>query len=188
MTTFLYFILLYVLVIGILFVVYKLLSLGIDRYFRMHKARALSPTYTIIKAFTVLLIAFPARNGIANQLMPVILEFLKKTGLKISTPDLINSVWGTFETIFFYLAVTTLAVLYAFISYKNQINRAADNGLLKQEPPKINFPPLPPPHSPIFHERVKELFELKFQKENLSLDYDEKEKLLYGSYQQGFNR
>ncbi|MGD2085556.1 MAG: hypothetical protein PVH61_05150 [Candidatus Aminicenantes bacterium] len=29
---------------------------------------------------------------------------------------------------------------------------------------------------------------MKFQKENLSLNYDEKEKLLYGSYQQGFNR
>jgi hypothetical protein len=44
MNTIMYFILLYFFAILALFVVYKLLFFGIDRYFRMHKARALSPT------------------------------------------------------------------------------------------------------------------------------------------------
>jgi len=89
--------------------------------------------------------------------------------------------------IYFYLIYNFSIILIIFIYYRSQTN---SKELIKEKsiPYVISYPLNEIISSPFFYERIQELFELKYEKQNLKLVYDEKEQILVGEYSDAIHR
>ncbi|MEP6553936.1 MAG: hypothetical protein ABJB11_10385 [Ferruginibacter sp.] len=152
----------------------------------MHHAKSLSQP--LIKGLTVLLVIYTSRNYWGAPFIASIINFLNASfKLSIPIPNLEQTTIGTVEAIVLYTLVTIILGFYVFVAYnrKEVLREIQIFDEKEKKKLKIEFPEEPLLPSPIFYERIKRLFELKFEKESLSLNYDKKAKVLYGTHKYG---
>ncbi|WP_201523241.1 NACHT domain-containing protein [Aliarcobacter butzleri] len=121
---------------------------------------------------------------IINFLIPfdnVIIDILNKY-LPLDLPINEKSI-GTYIIYFLYL----LAVIMILFLYNKFSESKVEKELLKEDNYKLEFSNEEIIYNPIFNERIKELFELKFEKNSLLLKYDSLEKVLIGEYSEAFH-
>jgi len=87
-----------------------------------------------------------------------------------------------FYSIYVFAVITIINIYYKF-----QINT---KDIVKEKSThfEISYPSKEIILSPFLHERIKELFELKYEKQNLKLIYDEKEQILVGEYSDSIHK
>ena len=176
--------------ITILYYILILLAFGlaffvIHKLFRFLERRANSPYRPYIKALTTILIAFLISHGMGNQILNILLDILRQnTTLQISPPNNYTSLIGE---IAFYISVVVIMIYYGRSTVQVDNKKPLTQKEKTYQGAKIDFPKNNYQDNPIFHESIKTLFELKFEKEKLKLDWDSEYKILYGSYTQGLH-
>lgn len=173
---------------------YLLTKYLIRKYFESRKGKfdATKSNYITYVALLILSTAFFSINPKYSQvILSLIVEFLNNTfNLKL-TPVSTNV--GQSEIILYcILCIAVLAALY--LSYKQRYNQELkiieqqkENNAIEN---KIRFPNDNYVESPLLHERIKELFELRFIKRSLILKekvVQDKSHIIYGSYSDDFN-
>ncbi len=165
-----------------------LLFYGIARlFFDSRKSYRQSRNYIFGKALTAILVFFTIRYGIGDQLLQLVVSTLHNMGwteLAVPPP---NEGWTNIVAdATFLLAVLGIVGFYTWSDLRR--SNLMEGGAVdyEKEQVKIQFPKDPKPINPVFHERIKELFELKFQAQNLQLEYDSKRNILFGKYKDGF--
>lgn len=133
--------------------------------------------YPISLAITLLLI--PLITGISSiDIYPILLAN-KFFNLNLPLPD--NS-----SKIIFYLLYISAVIVIIFIYYKFQNNKEFKKEKILHS--TIKYPSTEIISSPFLHERIKELFELKYEKQDLKLLYDEQEQILIGEYSDAIHK
>ncbi len=173
-----------------LVLVFILIKLIIGWYFKAKKGRFSQNSNYIFKyAIATLFTAFCIINpSITPQILNWIIEIANKTFefdlLKFNTDIEIYSI-----AIYGILCVTVVFLLNIAFKARNQkaiqyyVTRQNGNDAEKKD---LAFPEDNFKESPIFHERLKNYFELKYKKQGLTLNVSTKDNLLYGKYNEGF--
>src|ERR1043165_4740401 len=191
MSSFLYHILTYLLIIIISLIGYWIISLVLKFFFRGENEESKSLSYPVIKGLSILISAFLIHNKYHQELINASINVLNAIfQFRIETITE-TSLGGSIEAIIFYVIVGVIVVFYVVYAYsRKEIRLIEKKAALLQEKItiKINFPTDPVPPSPIFFERIKYLVELKFEKQNLKLDYDKEYSALYGIYDYGLHK
>ena len=78
------------------------------------------PTYPIVRALSIMLIAFSIRHGLIDLILPLLITSF---GLKYD-PGVSQS---TTEAIVFYLAVTVIAISYAWMATKKELSNGSSD-------------------------------------------------------------
>lgn len=174
----------YFTILIIVLLIYKALSLFIDSYFNLKIKQVNSPIRPIILGLTILTSAFIIRNGFGNYILDIINKLINNnTHLDVSDKDQYFTLIGD---IVFYSSVTLIVIVYIYYLFRKQQQEFLQfNNELS--PSLIEFPENDYIYDPIFHQRVKKIFELKYNNNNLELKYDSKFNLLYGGFNEGFH-
>jgi len=178
--------LLYFLIPLILLLVFFLIKLFIVKWFEAKKKRyAKESNYPLIYGSLILLTAFivvaapqpPLLNLLANLITEI-------SGIEIEVTNTIN----IYSVIMFALLCTSVIFIFwiYYRRYRLEIELSERNEMKKEQ--QIEFPKDPEKENPIFHERIKGLFTLKYKKNNLNLEYDGKEKILFGKFKEGLHK
>ncbi len=176
----------YTAILLLTYLLFKIAKLFLDKYFQYKVKRATSITYPIIQGFTIIITAFIAKNGLGEVLITGIINLINNnTGLVID--DRVSSTSGdVIGEIFFYFSITTITIIYIIYAFKRQ--RKELSGLESiATVQKVEFPENTYNYLPNFEDRVKQLFELKFEKQKIKLDWDPEYNILYASYIQGLH-
>ncbi|MEZ4887594.1 MAG: NACHT domain-containing protein [Chitinophagales bacterium] len=162
---------------------------GIARlFFDSRKSYRQSRNYIFGKALTAILVFYTIRFGIGDQLLQLAIQTLRNMGwTSLAVPPPSEGWTNILADATFLLAVLGIVGFYAWSDLRrfNLMEGRAEN--YEKEVVKIQFPKEPEPINPVFHERIKDLFEMKYQSDNLQLQYDSKTNMLYGTYQSGFH-
>ncbi len=178
--------LLYFLIPLILLLIFFLIKLFIVKYFEARKKRyAKESNYPIIYGSLILLTAFFAVAVPQSPFLYLLAKLIKEiSGIEVEVTNTIN----IYSVIMFALLCAAVVLIF-FIYYRRyrlEIELSERDEMKKTQ--QIAFPKDPEPESPIFHERIKELFTLKNKKNNLYLDYDGKDKILFGKFKEGLHK
>lgn len=86
--------------------------------------------------------------------------------------------------LFLIFAIAVCIALFVFYNKRFEVflQNEKENAIIEKQRKKT-LPPEIPTFSPIFHERIKKLFEIKYK--GLILEYDTQNRSLYGSYKDG---
>jgi hypothetical protein len=157
-------------------------------FFRSKEKISNSPYNPIIKGLTVLSTAYLTRFGLNNLTISLIGYLGKGTDNKdfllLLNSDQISS--STMVDLVFYGLVTLIIIIYIFIAFnKRRIESVITQPQIERL--KIEFPEDKQLTIPVFSSRLKKLIELKYEKENLVLEFDKKYNVLFGSYKQGLH-
>ncbi|PCH69487.1 MAG: hypothetical protein COC06_07445 [Bacteroidales bacterium] len=173
-----------------LFIVFLLLKFTINWYFKAKKGRFSQNSNYIFKyAIAVLFTAFCFINP---SITPHILNWIIEITNKISDLDLakLNTNIELYSIIIY--GILCLAIVFLLnIAFKSRKQKAIQQFVTRQnenelEKKDLAFPEDTFKESPIFHERLKKYFELKYKKQGLTLNVSTKDNLIYGAYNEGF--
>jgi hypothetical protein len=162
--------------------------LFIKLFFKTKSDIEKSPYYPISKGLSIISSAYVARFGLSTIVIKVVSTVFNKPdfpsfNILFSANEVTSN---TIVDIVFYLSVTSIVIVYSLISFnKRKIVRVFT--LPPPQIPKIEFPEDNYSIIPIFYERIKTIVELKYEKDNLILNYDERFKVLYGIFNQGLH-
>lgn len=133
-----------------------------------------SSNYPIVLAMTLL---FTIILGHQYSLFEIILEFLNYSDyINIDTTQM-NS--NSYIISLFVFSIFSFGVIYIYYYKKASLAEKHKIDYVNYE---IEYPKDEYERNPNFYIRVKELFELKYINQDLNLEYDSEQKLLYGSY------
>ncbi len=165
--TYIFIILLFIIVSVVLYKVLKL-------YFNYREKGQAHKHYPIILGITLL--SIPIISNMFSIPSYLIKFFNHYTFVNLPMPQ------DDWKSIVFYALYIFSVIVLSYIYYKLYPNKK-ENFKDKNNSFNINYPDNENIIiSPLLYERIKELFELKYEKQNLKLFYDEKEKLLVGHY------
>lgn len=162
----------------------------IKLYFKAKKGRySIENNYIFKYSIGVLFTAFCLVNPkvtphIANWIIQSI-NYKFGENYKLLPTDL------EFNTILLYGIFCLTVIILLITAFKSRNQKAIQHYITRKEnfisdKRKISFPENSYYESPIFHERIKKYFELKYKKQELILNISTKDKLIYGKYNEGF--
>ena len=149
----------------------------IKLYFNYKKEVQNKGHYPISLGITLL--SVPVISGIFSVDIYPILLANKFFNLNLPLPDDNSKI--IFYSIYVLAVIFIIYIYYKFQNNKEYIKEKILHNTIIYPSTEITF-------SPFFHERIKELFELKYEKQNLKLFYDEKEQVLIGEYSDAIHK
>ncbi|WP_290697544.1 NACHT domain-containing protein, partial [Lacinutrix sp.] len=183
--------LIFLIIISIIlfYIVYKLLSLLIVKYFKFQKNRCSKKSSFISKyAILILYLAFCYVNPtISENILNWCIIILNKQ-FNLNIPTYTIQLDNYSIAIYLVLSLSICYILYQTFNKKNKKHikqRFIYNDYRNKEIKEIQFPKNTFSESPHLRLRLKKYFELKYQKFNLKLNNSIKDEILYGSYQDG---
>jgi len=172
---------------------------GIKRIFNSEFARLRSDNYPIVWALLLVHSGFVSITGTMDEIVDVIRSLINAyTSLNIEKSPY-SGLYDMGCYIIFCLAVFSMIIVeYRRLKITQQRSNELEGNKEQETTTEMNqshlidlprykpsAPPNVPQDSPIFHERIRKLFELKYKK--LRLEYDREYRILYGSFSQGFH-
>lgn len=167
----------YIFILIVLIVLSILIFSIIKLYFNYKKEVQNKGHYPISLGITLL--SVPVISGIFSVDIYPILLANKFFNLNLPLPD--NNSKMIFYSIYVLAVIFIIYIYYKFQNNKEYIKEKSVHNEITYPSTEITF-------SPFFHERIKELFELKYEKQNLKLFYDEKEQVLIGEYSDAIHK
>lgn len=167
----------YIFILIVLIVLSILIFSIIKLYFNYKKEVQNKGHYPISLGITLL--SVPVISGIFSVDIYPILLANKFFNLNLPLPD--NNSKIIFYSIYVLAVIFIIYIYYKFQNNKEYIKEKIIHNTITYPSTEITF-------SPFFHERIKELFELKYEKQNLKLFYDEKEQVLIGEYSDAIHK
>ncbi|WMX17112.1 NACHT domain-containing protein [Aureispira sp. CCB-E] len=166
----------------ILILIFILLRLLIIKFFESQKGKFKSLTYPVIVAVVIIGGSLTIITTILPSLINIFITFLNhQYNLNIIT-SVTSDFYNTVNYAIFCLSISTITIFY-IIGLRQKFAKNKEKSIQIVPEHTISSPPIPLPVDNRFHQRVKNLFELKHP--NLELNYDPKLKVLYGYYKNG---
>ena len=157
-------------------------------FFDARKSFRQSRNYIFAKALGAILVFYMIRFGIGDQLLQLVVVTLHYMDWTDLTELPSSNGWtNTIADALFLFAVLGIVGFYTWSDLRQSKLMEGRIESYEKEVVKIQFPKEPEPVNPVFHERIKDLFEKKHQSDNLQLQYDSKTNILYGTYQSVFH-
>lgn len=167
----------YIFILVVLIVLSILIFSIIKLYFNYKKEVQNKGHYPISLGITLL--SIPVLTGFLSLDSYPIVLINKFFNLDLPLPD--NNSKMIFYSIYVLAVIFIIYIYYKFQNNKEYIKEKSVHNEITYPSTEITF-------SPFFHERIKELFELKYEKQNLKLFYDEKEQVLIGEYSDAIHK
>lgn len=170
--------------------VFFFVRLVIKWYFKAKKGRYSQGSNYIFKySIGILFSAFCLINP---SITPHIINWIiKNINAKFGTEIVHLSTAIEIYTIVIYAIFCFAVIFLLIIAFKARNQKAIQQFVTRKnetpvEKKELSFPEDSFWESPIFHERIKKYFELKYKKQDLSLNISTKDNLIYGNYNEGF--
>lgn len=176
----------YLLIALSLVLLFFLLKFAIRLFFQSRIARLSSTNYPIILGLGLLLTGFLSLTTVWNKILETAITSAGNLlGTTIESPKQ-GDTYSLILYLIFCLAISYLLFLHYQSFRQKQLAEEARRNAMRFSPEKhIDPPPTVPQESKVFHQRIKETFELKFT--NLSLMHDRPTSTLFGTFQYGFH-
>ncbi len=162
----------YLLILAI-FAIFSILIFSIIKAYFNYKQKIQNNNHYLV-ALAITLLAIPFFAGFFSLDIYPIMLINKLSDFNLPLPD------NNFKMMFYGMYILAVIIII-LIYYKFQKN-SKEFIKVKSAHFEISYPSNEIILSPFFYERIKELFELKYEKQNLKLLYDEKEQVLVGEY------
>ncbi len=161
-------------------------------YIKSHKGRYdLDKNYILVIAVGVLLAAFILINPSTSKFLANIALHVVNTLFDTRYEVIQSKPSGWDFTLFLVFSLSVVAIFWLAVRdrrWRLQEKEREGEELGETERKRVIYPDPLPPESPHLQERIKELFELKYKKRDLTLKQPaDNEKVLYGSYADDFN-
>lgn len=157
----------------VIFAIFSFLIFSIIKIYFNYKQKVQNNNhYPVALAITLLAIPFFAGFFSLDIYSIILLNKFLNSNLPLPSNN---------SKIIFYALYVLAVIVIIYIYYKFQKN-SKEFKKEKSAHFEISYPSNEIILSPFFHERIKELFELKYEKNDLKLFYDEKEQILVGDY------
>jgi len=181
----------YIAIACTLTLVLLLIFYTIKRYFDFQEKNIGSKSKVILYIVSSLMLILSIQSGISDVVINGIIEYLQTNhsillGYKLDKSTELNR-------LSILVSIGLLIFLFYFVkkSFGNNKNLIFWNKNEKKQhkipDPKIEFPKNDYVKNPVFHERIKKIFELKFQHEKIKFKYDKEFKILYSKHKQGLH-
>ncbi|MBE7635145.1 NACHT domain-containing protein [Tenacibaculum finnmarkense genomovar ulcerans] len=169
---------------------YLLIRTTITWYFKAKKGRySLKSNYLFKYSIGILFTAFCIINPKIST--HIINWIIKNINNKYETQYFLLNTNIDLYTIIIYVVFCIAVIFSLIIAFKERNQKAIQKFItrkenLSSEKKELLFPEDSFKESPIFHERLKKYFELKYKKQGLALNTSTKDNLIYGKYNEGF--